>query len=233
MATLSPCESLNAKIDSLMSEFNISTATVNGAVNTLNGTLDTMKTQVGITDLESKINSARNTSQSELGSTLSSANNLAGSCLDSVMSSAFGVLNDISSYSSQAFGSIDGIANVSYLMSHLGKVKSLVDGLGIGKLLEKIDQTLGCLADNNDCLPTGKIDTILTTITNTLEVNGLGDTGTFDVSKMIDNIPEFDSVLKQNILDLDVASDSLAAESKAMVENSLKTASKYYDPSKW
>ncbi len=233
MATLSPCESLNAKIDTLMREFNISTGLVNSQVNILNSTLDTMKTQAGITDLEDKVNSARNTSQSELGSVLRSATSLAGSCLDSVMSTAFGVLNDSSSYSSQVFGSIDGIANVSTLMNHLGNVKSVIDNLGIGKLLEKIDQTLGCLSDNNDCLPIGKIDTILTTIENTLEVNGLGDTGMFDVSKMLDNIPEFDSVLKQNIIDLDLASDSLATEAKQTIESSLKTASKYYDSSKW
>jgi cell division protein ZapA (FtsZ GTPase activity inhibitor) len=233
MATLSPCESLNSKIDTLMSEFNTSTGKINTAVYTLNETLDTMKTQVGITDLESKINSARNTSSSELGNVLNSATSLTGSCLDSVMSSAFGVLNDASSYSSNIFGSIDGIANVSTLMQNLGNVKSLVDGLGIPKLLEKIDKTLGCLADNNDCIPTDKIETILTSITGTLETNGLGDTGMFDISKLLDNIPDFDSVLKQNVLDLDSAADSLAAESKQTIEQSLKTVSKYYDISKW
>lgn len=233
MATISPCESLNTKIDSLMGTFNISTMAINTAVNSLNDTLDLMKEQVGIDDLESQINGARNTSQSELGSTLSTASNLAGSCLDSVMSSAYGILNDASKYSSNTFGTIDGIANVSSLMNHLGNVKSLVDGLGLGVLLQKIDQVLGCLADNNDCLPIGKVDTILATITNTLETNGLGDTGSFEVSKLIDNIPNFDSILKQNILDLNSAADALAIESKTMIEESLKTANKYYDSGKW
>ena len=233
MATLSPCESLNSKIDTLMSEFNLSTGKINTVVYSLNDTLDTMKTQVGITDLESKVNSARNTSSSELGSVLNSATSLVGSCLDSVMSSAFGVLNDSSTYSANVFNSIDGIANVSTLMQKLGNVKSLVDGLGIPKLLEKIDQTLGCLADNNDCIPSDKIETILTSISGTLETNGLGDTGMFDVSKLLDNIPDFDSILKQNVLDLDSAADAVAAESKQVIEDSLKTANKYYDISKW
>lgn len=233
MATISPCESLNTKIDSLMGAFNISTMAINTAVNSLNDTLDLMKEQVGIDDLESQINSARNTSQSELGSTLSTATNLVGSCLDSVMSSAYGILNDTSKYSSNAFGTIDGITNVSTLMNHLGNVKSLVDGLGLGVLLQKIDQVLGCLADNNDCLPIGKVDTILSTISNTLETNGLGDTGSFDVSKLLDNFPDFDDILKQNILDLDSAADALANDTKMVIESSLKTANKYYDTTKW
>lgn len=233
MATLSPCESLNTKIDSLMSEFNISTSTVNTAVGTLNTTLDSMKTQVGITDLEDKINSSRNTASSELGSVINPPHNLAGSCLDSVRSTALTTLNKASQYSTNAFGNIDGITNISTLLNHLGNVKSLVNGLGIGNLLQKIDQTLGCLADNNDCIPTNKIDTILTTVSGTLETNGLGDTGMFDVSKVIDNIPGFDSVLKQNILDIDLASDTLAEETTAAIKDSLKTANKYYDTSKW
>jgi len=233
MATLSPCEVLNTKIDSLMSEFNISTSSIYTAVNTLNSTLDTMKTQAGITDLEDKINSSRNTASTELGSVINPPYNLAGSCLDSIRSSTFEILNNVSNYSSKAFGSIDGITNVSTLMNQLGNVKSLVESLGLGKLLEKIDQTLGCLADNNDCIPIDKIDIVLTTISGTLDTTGLGDTGMFDVSKVLDNIPDFDSVLKQNILDLDVASDELAEQSRVVIESSLKTANKYYDSSKW
>jgi hypothetical protein len=233
MATLSPCESLNTKIDSLLMDFNLSTSNVYSAVGTLNDTLDTMKSQAGITDLEDKINSSRNTASSELGNIINPPYNLAGSCLDSIRSSVYDVLNKASEYSSNAFGNIDGIANVSTLMSQLGNVKSLVNDLGIGNLLQKIDQTLGCLADNNDCIPIDKIDTVLASISNTLDTTGLGDTGMFDVSKILDNIPDFNSVLKQNILDLDVASNLLADQSKVSIESSLKTASKYYDSSKW
>lgn len=233
MVNLSPCESLNRKIDALMGEFNLSTSKVTDSKNILNDTLDSMKTQVGITDLEDKVNAARNTASSELGSVISPPSNIAGSCLDSLRSSAFEVLNNASSYSTEAFSAIDGITNVSNLMNQLGNVKSLVEGLGIGKLLEKIDQTLGCLADNNDCIPTDKIETIMTTVSNTLDSIGLGETGSFDVSKVLDNIPDFDAILKQNIVDLDTAADALAEESKAAIESSLKTANKYYDPSKW
>ena len=53
MAILSPCQSLNSKIDSLMTEFNTSSFIVSQNVNGLNDTLELMKNETGIDDLES------------------------------------------------------------------------------------------------------------------------------------------------------------------------------------
>lgn len=233
MAILSPCTSLNSKIDSLMTEFNTSSFLVNQNVNDLNDTLESMKTEAGIDDLESQISSARGQSQSEMNDLLNTASNFSGSCLDGITNSLFGVANDSSNYSANVLNAINGIPNVSNLLSQLGAVKNVLDKLGIPKLLEKIDETLGCLADNNDCIPTDKIDTIMTTVNGFLDSNGLGTDGSFNLDSLLDNIPDMGTLIKDNIKSISSSADDIATEAKQTVLASTEKARSYYDELKW
>lgn len=233
MAILSPCQSLNSKIDSLMTEFNTSSFIVSQNVNELNDTLELMKNETGIEDLESQVSSAKGQSQTEMNDLLNTSSNFFGSCLDSITSSLFGVLNESSSYSSNVLNTINGIPNVSNLLSGLGNVKSSLDKLGIPKLLEKIDETLGCLSENNDCIPTDKIDNIMTTINGFLESNGLGETGEFSLDSLLDNIPDMGELIKDNIKNISVSADEIASDAKQNILASTQKAKTYYNELQW
>lgn len=233
MAILSPCTALNSKIDSLMTEFNTSSFLVSQNVNQLNDTLDLMKTEAGIDDLEGQISAARGQSQTEMNDLLNTSSNFFGSCLDGVTNSIYGVLNNSTGYSSTVLNAITGIPNVTSLLGALGDVKSILDKAGIGKLLEKIDQTLGCLADNNDCIPSDKIDTIMTTINGTLESNGLGATGDFDLDSLLQNFPTMNPLIKDNIKMISDSADDIASESTQSILASTQKAKSYYNELQW
>lgn len=233
MAILSPCTALNSKIDSLMSEFNTSSFLVSQNVNQLNDTLNSMKNETGIDDLESQVSSAKGQAQTEMNDLLNTSSNFFGSCLDGVTSSLYGVLNESSSYSSNVLNTINGIPNVSNLLSNLGNVKSILDKVGMSKLLEKIDETLGCLAENNDCIPTDKIDNIMTTINGTLESNGLGETGDFNLDSLLNNIPDMGELIKDNIKMISSSSDDIAGGAKQNILASTQKAKSYYNALQW
>lgn len=233
MVSLSPCEILNSKIDSLMLDFNNKIGIVNSSVMDLNNTLETMTSQTGIGDLEGQLNSKKGQSLSELGNLSTLSTNFAGSCLDSITNELFGILNDSSTLSSDVFNTIDGLTNIDGLLSKLGGVKNILGELGLSKMLEKIDETLGCLADNNDCIPTDKIQTVLNTIDGLLQSNGLNQSGEFNIESLLDEIPDMDSLLKDNIKMISDTVDSFEEEAKNMVLASTQKAKTYYDELKW
>lgn len=233
MNILSPCEAINGKLDSLLTQFNVNSNLVNSAVYGLNDTLNAMKSEVGITDLQDQINAGRNTAFGGLNDTINKSGNFFGSCLDGVTDSLYSIMNDSSGYVSSVFNDISGISNLSGLLGGIANVKSVLDGLGIPKLLEKIDSLLGCLADNNDCIPTDKIQTVMTTINNFLETNGLGETGEFDINNLLNNIPDMNELIKENISMISTSVDEISEEAKSTVLASTKKARSYYDKNLW
>lgn len=229
----SPCDAIYGKFGTTMAEFNRSSGLVTGAVNQLNNQLVLMKNEAGIGDMESQLNGLKGQSTSELGGLMSAAGSLIGSCLDGVMGETFGRLNKGNSYTSELFNQINGLTNLSGLLGGLANVKELLDQLGLKELLKKIDSLMGCLADNNECVPVGELDSAMATINGFLDSNGLGTDASFDIDTLLDRVPDMGGLVKNNISMISKSSDEITSTMKDTINTSMQKGKSYYDSTKW
>lgn len=226
---ISPCESFNRDLDKYINKFNGHKSDVSDKMDFLNDTLNDSKGKEGVEDLSEQLASNKSSILSEVNSVKRATSGFTGSCLDSLTSSINDMMNDINAVTSNLYNIAHSDVDFNILGSAISGIKDLLDNIGLSDLLGKIDELLGCLADNNDCIPTDKIDRTMANINDFLDTHGLEPDGSFDLEKKLTSTDGLTENLINNIKELSESSSSVGEE----IMNIIKPSLPGVDPLKW
>lgn len=223
---LSSCESMNKKLDSYISEFNKIKGPISDLKSDMDLSLDNIKDETGVDDLDSSLNQKENELKNSLNDTMDAAKKLTGSCLDGIMSAINNGLNDINNLTSNAL-TLPDLDFLNPVTEVMGLMKTLLEESGLQNLLSKIDELLGCLADDNECIPIDKLDNTISNVNSFLDVNSLSSSGEFDIDSLLEDFEN--PALKENIKSVSKKADTMKEEVQKLAEST----NKYANPLKW
>ena len=215
------CDGMNGLFNKEMSKFRSMKGGINSKVNDLKNKMNVMDSSSTDTSfINNKINEAKSSVNSQMNEIKNITSGLAGSCLD-------GIMDKISNTSNKPFDFISGLIPTmpeTDVFNGMGGLGIHIQGLGLSNIIGKIDELLGCLS-SSDCIPIEEIDGHFSEIDNFLDINGLTDSGDFDMDTFMTKMDVSQKIktgvndLKSNMGDLqNVVGDGIDSAKSSIQE---------------
>lgn len=221
------CDGMNESLNNEFNKFKNNSRLVNSQVNKVKDKLDIVD-DTDLTDIEtiqSSINDSKNQTTNRMNDIKNASNTLTGSCLTGIFNQLNKTANNIGSF-------IDDMLSADYpetgALGSLDALNSLLDKLGIGGVINKLDELLGCLSDS-DCLPVGDIQGYYDQMNSFLDGAGLTDTGEFNQDTFMDKLSISDKV-KNGLDTFKTDMGDLKNEIKETTESTMETVKQAKQP---
>ena len=192
---MSTCSDLANSADGLLNSMNSMMGTVDSAYDGFSSSMSSLFStflETGTIDVDSIISEIDEAAGTSLSDVYDSIKDYTGSCLDAILDPIINGINDVLSLGTSIIGDITGMISdmASSLISGIFSMTGLggiLDSLGITSLIASLDQMLGCLASAS-CLPIGKIESMLSSVTSFTSKYGLTSSGSFSLSSWMNNM---------------------------------------------
>jgi len=211
MAINNLCESFNNELDKKISDLRKTKGSLRNKLRDLDNKVNAISDKDDISDIRDKVNEQSRDINNAVNGLMNDITAYTGSCLDGIVNSINDVKNNADSVVGSVLDLLDGDWN--NLSTSLGEYNGMIEKLGLKNITKGLNDLFGCLSDNNDCLPTGKLDDIIDELESFESEFGLNMEGGFDIDKYLTN-KGLTNNLKNNVIELNESMGDVVNEVK-------------------
>lgn len=213
------CESFEGKIKDQIRKLRKSKGQLRNKINELDDAIEGVIDETGIPEIDDKIMNKTDEIYGQFDSYMDEVSKYTGSCLDGIQRSVNEVKNNVNNTVGDMFN-VDDSPNWQNISSTLGSTNNIVNKLGLSSLIKGLDESLGCLAEEN-CFIDG-LDDMISEINSFIFEFSLDDTGNFNIDNFLGD-KELNMDVKQNISKINNSIKNVGKETKELIKSKGKT----------